>query len=41
MCLTLKIDIRILKLQIDTKLKWKSHVKKLQNKMINQTLALT
>ena len=35
-----KIDIRILKLQISTKLKLKSHVKKLQNKIINQTLTL-
>ena len=30
-----KTDIRILELQINTKLKWKSHVKKLQNKMTN------
>ena len=30
-----KTNIRILELQIDTKLKWKSHVKKLQNKMTN------
>ena len=36
-----KTNIRILKLQINTKLKWKSHVKKLQNKMTNQTLTLT
>ena len=33
-----KIDIRILELQIDTKLKSKSHVKKLQSKIISQTL---
>ena len=30
-----KIKIQILKLQINTKLKWKLHVKKLQNKMTN------
>ena len=41
MQLTPKTDIRILELQIDTKLKWKSHVKKLQDKITNQTLALT
>ena len=40
MQLTLKIDIRILELQINTKLKWKFHVKKIQDKMTNQTLAL-
>ena len=36
-----KTDIRILGLQIDTKLKWESHVKKLQDKMTSQTLTLT
>ena len=36
-----KTNIRILRLQINTKLKWKSHVKKLQDKMTNQTLTLT
>ena len=36
-----KTNIRILRLQINTKLKWESHVKKLQNKMTNQTLTLT
>ena len=36
-----KTNIRILELQINTKLKWESHVKKLQNKMTNQTLTLT
>ena len=41
MQLILKTDIRILKLQIDTKLKWEFHVKKIQDKMTNQTLALT
>ena len=41
MQLILKTDIRILELQIDTKLKWEFHVKKIQNKMTNQTLALT
>ena len=41
MQLTLKIDIRILKLQINTKLKCEFHVKKIQNKMMNQILALT
>ena len=41
MQLTLKTNIRILELQINTKLKWKFHVKKIQNKMTNQTFALT
>ena len=41
MQLILKINIRILELQIDTKLKWEFHVKKIQDKMTNQTLALT
>ena len=36
-----KTNIRTLELQIDTKLKWKLHVKKFQDKMTNQTLALT
>ena len=36
-----KTNIRILKFQINTKLQWKCSIKKLQNKMINQTLALT
>ena len=35
MQLTSKINIQILELQIDTKLKWKLHVKNLQNKMTN------
>ena len=41
MCLIFNIDIGILKLQINTKLKTKLHVKKLQNKTINQLLKLT
>ena len=41
MQLILKIDIRILELQIDTKLKWDFRVKKIQDKMTNQTFALT
>ena len=41
MQLTFKTDIRILELQIDTKLKWKPYVKKTQDKMTNQTLTLT
>ena len=41
MQLTLKTNIRILELQINTKLKWEFHVKKIQDKMTNQTLALT
>ena len=35
-----KFDIRILNLQIDTKLKWDSHVKKIQTKMTKQKLTL-
>ena len=35
MRLIFKINIWILKEQINTKLKWKPYVKKLQNKMIN------
>lgn len=36
-----KPDIRILSVQVDTKLKWGSHVKKVQEKMVTQTQALT
>lgn len=36
-----KPDIRILGVQIDTKLKWGPHIKKVESKMINQTLALS
>jgi hypothetical protein len=30
-----KIDIRVLRLQVDIKLKWESHVRKIQKKMID------
>ena len=36
-----KTDIRVLGLQIDDKLRWGPHVKKIQAKMTKQTLALT
>lgn len=36
-----KTDIRVLGIQIDTKLKWGPHVKKIQEKMVTQTRALT
>jgi hypothetical protein len=36
-----KIDIRVLRLQIDIKLKWKSHVRKIQKKMISQFMTLS
>ena len=36
-----KTNIRVLKLQIDTTLKWDSHVKKIQKKKIKQSLTLT
>ena len=36
-----KTDIRVLGIQIDTKLKWGSHVKKIQEKTVTQTRALT
>ncbi len=32
--------VRVLNMQLDIKLKWDSHVKKIQNKMITQILAL-
>jgi hypothetical protein len=35
------IIVRILKVQIDIKLKWESHVRKIQKKMITQILAFT
>jgi hypothetical protein len=35
-----KTNIRVLELQIDTKLKWDSHVKKIQKKMIRQSMTL-
>lgn len=38
---TPKADIRILGVQIDTKLGWKPHIKKIQEKMVTQTRALT
>ena len=38
---TSKSDIRVLKLQIDTTQKWSSHVRKIQEKMTKQSLALT
>ncbi len=34
-------QIRVLKVQIDIKLKWKAHVKSIQKKMITQTLTLS
>jgi hypothetical protein len=36
-----KIDIRILKIQIDTRLTWDSHVRKIQKKMIKQFMIFT
>lgn len=36
-----KFDIRVLGVQIDIKLKWGSHVKKIQEKMASQTYVLT
>jgi hypothetical protein len=36
-----KIDIRILKIQIDIRLKWDSHVRKIQKKMIRQFMIFT
>ena len=36
-----KTDIRVLGLQIDTKLKWGPHVRKTQEKMVKQSMALT
>ena len=36
-----KTDIRVLGLQIDTKLKWGPHVRKTQKKMVEQSMALT
>ena len=41
MQLIFKTNIRILKLQINAKLKRELHVKKIQDKMTNQTLTLT
>jgi hypothetical protein len=35
-----KTNIRVLSLQIDTKLKWDSHVRKIQKKMIKQSMTL-
>jgi hypothetical protein len=34
------IIVRVLSVQLDIKLKWNSHIKKIQNKMITQMLAL-
>jgi hypothetical protein len=36
-----KIDIRILDVQIDTRLKWDLHVRKIQKKMTKQIMILT
>ena len=36
-----KTDIRVLGLQIDTKLKWGPHVRRTQEKMVKQSMALT
>jgi hypothetical protein len=36
-----RIDIRILDVQIDTRLKWDSHVRKIQEKMTKQIMTLT
>jgi hypothetical protein len=36
-----KIDIQILKIQINTRLKWDSHVRKIQKKMIKQFMIFT
>ena len=36
-----KTDIRVLGLQIDTKLKWGPHVRKTQEKIVKQSMALT
>lgn len=38
---TSKTNIKVLGVQIDTKLKWGPHVKKVQEKMVTQTRALT
>ena len=35
---TSKIDIRVLNIQIDTALKWSSHIRKIQKKIIKQLL---
>jgi hypothetical protein len=39
--ITPKTDIRVLGLQIDTKLRWGPHVRKIQGKMIGQSMALS
>ena len=36
-----KTDIRVLRLQIDIKLKWESHVRKIQNKMTRQSMTFS
>jgi hypothetical protein len=36
-----RIDIRVLNVQIDTRLKWNSHVRKIQEKMTKQIIILT
>lgn len=38
--LSFKPDIQILRVQLDTKLKWHAHVKEIEKKMTKQTLAL-
>lgn len=39
--IAIKTDVRVLGLQIDTKLRWGPHIRKVQQKMTRQTLALT
>ena len=36
-----KPNIKVLGLQIDTKLKWEAHIQKIQKKIINQSMTLT
>ena len=36
-----KSNVKILKIQINTKLKWKTHIKKIKSKITKQTLTLT
>ena len=36
-----KPKIRVLDLQIDTKLRWSTHVQNIQVKIVNQSIALT
>ena len=39
-CIASKTDIRMLRLQIDIKLKWEFHVRKIQKKMTRQSMTL-